>query len=234
MRVSEGFVRVQWAFAQRVASVLSLPLEQALLRYTNMYIRLGLGRDFNAEDPVWQRFIMGCQASENPPQWAYDFYKSRLEYPSGPALIARFGCFGYAETRGAKRLHIHFQPPSEYPPELTLLGQQVRGERIAELQAMRGHMRAHFSDDYAVTGVSWLYNLSAYRTLFSESYQRSLYPTEPRYHSMTLWGQLLNRKGVLKDEAAFLQELAYIERPPDLQNCFQFPVWRAQCDLRDF
>ena len=48
VKFSKEFFDLQIRFAGRVAELSGMPLAQALLDYTNFYVRFGLGRDFDA------------------------------------------------------------------------------------------------------------------------------------------------------------------------------------------
>jgi hypothetical protein len=52
MDYSKEFFEIQLRFARKVAEVSPQSLENTLLHYTNFYIRFGLGRDFDAANPV--------------------------------------------------------------------------------------------------------------------------------------------------------------------------------------
>lgn len=49
MAFARGFFDLQIAFAERVHTLSGMRFEKALLDYTNLYVRLGLGRDFDGE-----------------------------------------------------------------------------------------------------------------------------------------------------------------------------------------
>ena len=51
MVYAKAFFDFQLKFAQSVAALSELPLDHALLAHTNLYIRFGLGRDFDRAHP---------------------------------------------------------------------------------------------------------------------------------------------------------------------------------------
>ena len=61
MIYAKAFFDLQLEFAQRVAILSELPLARALLDYTNLYIRFGLGRDFDPAHPSWREYLAGLQ-----------------------------------------------------------------------------------------------------------------------------------------------------------------------------
>ena len=61
MIYAREFFDLQLQFARTVAALGGQPLARVLLDYTNLYIRLGLGRDFDAENPDWQEYLDGLR-----------------------------------------------------------------------------------------------------------------------------------------------------------------------------
>src|SRR5439155_12564861 len=51
---AKAFFDLQLQFAHKVTRLSGLPLARALLEYTNLYARFGLGRDFDPAHPTWQ------------------------------------------------------------------------------------------------------------------------------------------------------------------------------------
>lgn len=94
------FFDLQWACAERVSALAVIPLEQALLDYTNFYVRLGCGRDFDANHPTWRSYMNGLVAADDPRRWTYEFYLADAEVRTAPPLVATVGCFSY-ELRGS-------------------------------------------------------------------------------------------------------------------------------------
>jgi hypothetical protein len=62
--------------------------------------------------------------------------------------------------------------------------------RVSELTSLVHHVRSTQGEAVKeVAGVSWLYNLRAYRRLFPEGYVASAKVAENRFRNMPLWGQ---------------------------------------------
>ena len=59
MNYPKGFFDLNLRFAQKVAELSGQPFEIALLHDTNLYIRFGLGRDFDATNSSWQEYLAG-------------------------------------------------------------------------------------------------------------------------------------------------------------------------------
>lgn len=236
MYVSDSFLKLQLAFAKQVVACSELTLEQALMHYTNLYIRLGLGRDFNPQNPIWTQFLQGLLNAEDDFKWLCDTYRSRLTTDSSPPLSAQFGCFAYAYHADQALIRIHFQYPRPHDIQNSLLGKTNLSQRQSEMQKMRQDMKAHYAPETKIQGCSWLYNLKNYQDLFSTPYLKSLETKAPRFHSMTLWGQILQRNGELHTESAltFKQKLKHVRCLADLEHCFELPVWGAHTQLAKF
>ena len=61
-----SFFDLQLQFARKVAALSGLPFADALLRYTNLYVRFGLGRDFDPDHPAWREYVAGLPGARTP------------------------------------------------------------------------------------------------------------------------------------------------------------------------
>ncbi len=61
MIYAKAFFDLQFQFAEKVAVLSGLPLAEALLKYTNFYVRFGLGRDFDRAHPGWREYLAGLR-----------------------------------------------------------------------------------------------------------------------------------------------------------------------------
>ena len=93
---AKTFFDLQLQFAHRVTALSGLPLPRALLEYTNLYIRFGAGRDFDAAHPIWRDYLAGLPDANDGREWTYRFYLRRGQAMAAPAVVATFGCFSYA------------------------------------------------------------------------------------------------------------------------------------------
>ncbi len=59
MVYGRDFFELQLDFARTVAALFEMPVDRALLDYTNFYIRFGLGRDFDPCHPIWRWYVDG-------------------------------------------------------------------------------------------------------------------------------------------------------------------------------
>src|SRR2546422_11139805 len=86
---AKAFLDLQLEFAHTVTVLSGLPLARALLEYTNLYIRFGLGRDFDPAHPTWREYLAGLQDTNDDREWTYRFYLARPEAMAAPATVAR-------------------------------------------------------------------------------------------------------------------------------------------------
>lgn len=150
---SKAFFDLQIRFAQRAAVLAKVPLAQAFLDYTNFYIRLGLGRDFVPDRPVWLEFTKGLADATDPAGWAQSFFRSHATLPSLPDLVMSFGCFAYANSSAAcLRLHFANNDPLGVAP----LGKDRVETRREEFRALLTHARRTQTNAERLAGVSWL------------------------------------------------------------------------------
>jgi hypothetical protein len=214
---------LQVEFAEAVAALSGLPLARALLDYTNLYIRFGLGRGFDPAHPGWQEYLTGLRDARDARDWTYHFYTSRPDPGAAPDLVATFGCFSYARPSPDQvRLHFHNAEPDGRSP----LAAEARGRRLAELAALFAHVRATGPASARVVGASWLYHLTAYRRLFPASYLATARALGDRFRHLPLWGQFVDRHGQLRAAAVaqFRERLGRQSGPDGLDRCFPLSV----------
>jgi hypothetical protein len=96
VRYSKAFFGLQLHFPGKVAGLSGRTLAQVPLHYTNFYIRLGLGRDFNGTHPVWQTDLKGLRGAADPLEWTYIFYTKRARTTGGTPVV---DCFQAAISR---------------------------------------------------------------------------------------------------------------------------------------
>lgn len=214
-----AFLDLQLRFAARVTTLTGVPLAQALLEYTNLYIRFGLGHDVDPAHPTWQAYVAGVRATPDVREWTYAFYLKRPDTMAAPSVVATFGCFAYARPPG-ERIHLHFEN-AETEGRSPLAIDRV-GERRAELAALFAHVKRTLRQPLQVRGVSWLYNLEAYRRLFPISYLATAHVAAQRFQHMPLWGQFVDRHGAMKEQPTrqFLERLDRGSSLDGLAQCF--------------
>lgn len=233
MRYAKAFFDLQLQFAHKVAALSGMSVAQALLEYTNLYIRFGLGRDFDPAQPTWREYVAGLQTADDAGEWTYRFYLARPAAPP-PGIVATRGCFSYARL-GDDRIRLHFlnvEPDGHAP-----LGRDRLRQRRADLAALFENVKRTQRSPLRVLGVSWLYNLEAYRRLFPPSYIASARAAEPpRFRNMPLWGQFLDRHGQVRTSPA-RQFLERLERQPSLDGlgqCFPLPALGVEASAQEF
>ena len=233
MIYAKAFFDLQLQFAQKVTALSGLPLARTLLWYTNLYIRFGLGRDFDSADPTWHEYLAGLHDANDIGEWTYSFYLKQPDAMAAPAVVATFGCFSYARPSDA-RIRLHFQN-IETDGHSPLALDRVK-QRRTELAALFEHVKRTPHQSLQVVGTSWLYNLDAYRRLFPPSYVTSAQAITDRFQHMPLWGQFLNRHGAIKEHVA-RQFLERLERQSGLENlgiCFPFQALSVVAPVKDF
>jgi hypothetical protein len=233
MVYAKAFFDLQLQFAHKVTALSGLPLTRVLLEYTNLYVRFGLGRDFNPAHPTWEAYLAGLQDTNDQREWTYRFYLTRAEAMAGPPVMATFGCFSYALLRG-DRIRLHFQNADT--EGRSSLGVACLGQRRADLTALFGHVKRTLHEEVHVVGVSWLYNLEAYRSLFPVSYVGTARVLGDRFQSMPLWGQFLDRHGGIREHMTrpFIERLERQVSVERLHECFPFQVLAVEAPVGEF
>lgn len=227
------FLDLQWRFAEKVAAISGLPLQQTLFEYTNFYVRFGCGRDFRPDHPVWQEYLAGLQEAEDGCEWSYRFYLTRDESLAAPPVVATFGCFSYA-LLPEHRLRLHFQNLDTEGS--SSLGVRYEHRRRADLTALFEHVQQTLPLHTRAIGISWLYNIEAYRRLFPASYIATARTVTSRFQSMPLWGQFIDRHGALKEEMvrSFLTHLNEQTSIEHLHECFPLQALTVDAPVGEF
>jgi hypothetical protein len=224
---------LQFQFAETVSAFSGLPRARALLKYTNFYIRFGLGRGFDPADPSWQEYVAGLDDTRDGPAWTYQFYLLRSRVPAPPIAVATFGCFAYGRLSDERiRLHFLNAEPDGHSP----LATDRRDQRMADMAALVEHARRTGRQPLRIVGASWLYNLDAYRRLFPPSYLATAQVIRGRFQHMPLWGQFVNRSGNIRDDKArqLLERLGRQSTVEDLDDCFPFQVLSLEAPVAEF
>jgi hypothetical protein len=227
------FFDLQLQFAHKVAALSGLRLARVLLEYTNLYIRFGLGHGFDPAHPTWQEYLAGLQDAKDIREWTYSFYSRRPDAMAAPAVVATVGCFSYARLSGERiRLHFKNAEADGHAP----LGIGRVGQRVAELAALFEHVQRTVRQPPRVIGVSWLYNLDAYRRLFPISYLATARVAARRFQHMPLWGQFLDRHGAIKESMAqqFRERLERQSSLDHLDQCFPLQALSVDASAQDF
>ncbi|WP_437303400.1 hypothetical protein [Sorangium sp. So ce388] len=230
---AKEFFDLQLTFAERIAALSGISMEQALLEYTNLYVRFGLGRGFDREHESWRAYSAGLKAATDSREWTYRFYLKNGEANTAPDVRATFGCFSYA-VLGSDVVRLHFRNTD--PDGCSPLSASRVEQRRAELAKLFSRIRSDFPQELVVAGVSWLYNLDAYRRLFPARYSASAQVRHGLYRSMPLWGQFLDHRGHVKPTTTqtFLEAIAKRESIADLGGCFPFPVLTVEAPIQVF
>jgi hypothetical protein len=227
------FFDLQLEFAEKVSALSGLPLTRTLLEYTNLYIRFGLGRDFDPAHPSWLEYLAGLGDAKDPREWTYRFYVRRPDTMAAPAVVATFGCFSYAQLSGDRiRLHFHNAETDGHSP----LAKECSDRRLADLAGLFAHVKHGLRQPLRVIGASWLYNLGAYRRLFPESYLATAHVIHGRFQHMPLWGQFVSRYGEVRESMArpFREHLGRQSSFENLDQCFPLQVLALEAPVREF
>jgi hypothetical protein len=230
------FFDLQLYFAEAVAERTAMPLAEAVLRYTNLHRRFGLG-DVTAGEPhpswhVYARELSRIDSHDARAAWTQAFYTQspdeRLSFPDHV-----FGCFYFHAGNDGDIVRLHFYNRDPLGP----LSKARADERRRELADMFACVRQRFPHVTRVEGRSWLYGTEAYRQLFPEDYVRSRAAIEndARFQGMSRWGQFLDREGnvkpALKEE--FLRNLGQLDTGR-LWQAFPLPSFRVGAPIDAF
>lgn len=212
------YLAIQLRFAEEVARRSGKPLSEAVLFYTNIYRRLGLGIAGAAPPPdLWLNFVDGFE-NLTPDQRiarATEWLSARAD-GSAVLLPGRigFGCFACEPPDAEGMVRIHFGNRENLPHAGPLHHTRIAARR-EELTAMFGFIAREHADARRVDGASWLYNIEAYRRLFPPAFAASRKASDKArtLHGLSHWGQFIDFRGRVRPEVrdAFLANLADLD-----------------------
>jgi hypothetical protein len=195
----EGYFALQLTFARQYATAASVPFDIAVARCTNLRRRLNLTEA--ADAPRWNDLLarVGCLMEDQPAALALclEVFETRPRHEPPRT----FGCFSCDPPDESGVLRLHFMPPADVRASpLAFAGIDAR---LNELRALFAHVRRTERNAASVRGISWLYNLDAYKRLFPPSYRTSVQaPRFPlRMTGSSTWGQVLNWRQEVKPAA---------------------------------
>jgi len=232
MDFAPAFFELQLRLARRVAELAPMPLEQALLEYTHLYIRMGCGRRPDAGSARWQEYLAGLKRNADSVAWTCEFRARARAWDTGPPLERVCGCFSYSRLAPARvRLHFYSDPACA---ESSLAAQHAPARR-RELATLLGAL-ARSEPATQVVGQSWLYGVEAYRRLFPAPWLESARTVPPPWQRLPLWGQLVDRHGQVRPalQERFMQQLEAAAALNQLAACFAFPVIAVEAPARIF
>jgi len=230
------FFDLQLRFAEAIAERTSIPIDEAVLLYTNLHRRFGLG-DVTAAGPhpSWQEYArkLGALGShEARLRWTQTFYaQAPDERPTFPEHV--FGCFHLHADHASAIVRLHFYNHDPLGP----LSKARTGERRRELVSVFTRVRQLFPHARQVEGRSWLYGTEAYRRLFPDDYVQSRLEidNDRRFQGMSRWGQFLDRDGNVKPalKQIFLRNMDALDASR-LWRAFPLPSFRVSAPIDAF
>ncbi|MCZ6640705.1 MAG: hypothetical protein O7F71_03960 [Gammaproteobacteria bacterium] len=184
----------------------NLSYQEAITSYTNLPRRFGFalhdGGSNAAEWPGYlRRMSTSCTRSARL-GCTETFARTHLQPWASIERKREFGCFNFVPPDDRGLVRIHFAPKDNEGGRGPLSRTKVERRR-SELTEMFDYIRHDYPQARYVVGVSWLYNLEAYRRLFPAEYgaSRKIFKRRP----MTLtggstWGQFLDHNENIKPE----------------------------------
>lgn len=236
MRYQREFFAVQLAFAQKMASLTRQPYPEIVLHNTALYRILGLGWDFDANNPVWQEYCAGLRYEETDVDWTHLFYLTHLDdIPEYDTSRPHWGCFSYEYAADTHSIRMHFAGSLDTSGHGPLTSSR-REARMAELGAMFTSIREQHPEARVVCGGSWLYSRQEYTRLFPAEYGRSARVDTPYLRTRGLWGQFLHYTGCINERVAtlFRERLGLLANPAEYAQCFPYPSMRTEAPVRLF
>lgn len=229
----EDYFSLQLSFAERYAAAADLPLGVSIAHCTNLRRRFNLWGPAGANR--WNDFVARIGHPKKDRRDALtlcmQWYEGRPQLATGRS----FGCFSFDPPDASGVLRIHFIPPET--TSTSPLACANTGARVQDLCELFSHVRRKVAGVLSVRGVSWLYNLEAYRRLFPCSYVMSIQAINVPLHlnGSSTWGQVLNWRQEVKPNMrdALLARMITM-RPEAPWETFPLQALTATSDVAEF
>ena len=191
----QDYFDLQLRFAARYALLAGTSLTEAIARCTNLRRRFGLWGSVG--EVRWTDFLRQVEACASHA----DIVRVVMaKYESGRRRsLSPFGCFAYDPPDAHGTLRLHFMPDERHRQASPLADSCLR-DRRAELTALFMEVRRLHPGVRQVRGLSWLYHVPAYTSLFPARYAGSVRPaTVPlKMTGSSTWGQVLDYRHRLR------------------------------------
>jgi hypothetical protein len=228
MTFSRSFFELQIQFAERLSSRFGISLTDALIKYTNLPRQLRL-----SEPEPKREYFIGLNQASDKLEWTLEYYQALPDEASSEHATFGFWCY---EIRDGIVVRQHLIN-TELSAGESVLGEQFQDKRMAEIAGMHRYIRANEPSALYVKGVSWLYNVDAYRRLFPPKYIQAMAQADyASYTYMSLWGQFYNRDWSIRQDSADTL-LSHVEKLDSLDNlisCFPYQALNGICEIEVF
>lgn len=232
-------LELQYQYAKQAVRINNIPLSQALLEYTSFWkIIKNKDWDYDPNTEIWQSYCSQIQTQdENPALLAYKLATEEVEeknnHPTESCFWFDYRIEDNDHDKEVVRIHFGNNDRSGFSP-LSIKRYDIRQQ---ELKQLFSYVQTKHPQAQLVKGGSWLYNLSSYRRLFPQSYTQDMevqLPPVPR--NLGLWGQFLDKNGLLKTDQAdeFLAKANLAQTKEQLLDSFKFKYLKPKCQIEDF
>ncbi len=209
------YIEMQLLLAKSVADLELHDSADAVLLYTNLYRRLGLGHpDQAAESQEWWQYVstlIGLNSIDEQVAWTRTFAADLKPAPRRHQDSIISGPF-FAEVVG-ELLRTHFAPVTG--DETSPLHPSKRDDLRRDLRKVVAAARAAHPEIRRVRGTSWLYTTEGYRSLFPPAHIATARVRTGvfRFQGSSSWGQFLDHRGEVKPKLRdqFLADLEHFD-----------------------
>jgi len=223
--LDRSYFELQARFAARVVEIEGIDFGEACRLHTAFY---ALARDndagvdperndFDPDHPDWVAFLEAVDRGADPVDYVYKAY---LEGDAQEDTAK--ACFAFAYWPEDRLVRVHFGNDRNG----TGLRPSTVEERGRELRDIFQSVARDHPEAETVRGTSWLYHLPAYRRLFPPSFVSSFESVGYPHQFAALWGQFLDRRGVVKPELVtpFLDAIAKARTMREFDTAFPHDV----------
>ncbi|MBI3799223.1 MAG: hypothetical protein HY268_19950 [Deltaproteobacteria bacterium] len=219
-------------FTEQMVRITGQSLSRCLLDYTPFYRRLGLGVDWDENNPQWQDFVRALEHSATPADTAVLCYNNR-EIGKGNQETGT-GCFSYEYEEKEKTIHLHFANADKSGK--SPLSEERVPTRIEELNRMFTEIKRLHPEAVKVRGSGWLLNVHSYCRLWPSQYAASARISRNGLNGMGVWGQFIDKDRAFKQDMAqtFLDKVRVARNTEEAVDAFHYKRKNSECDIEYF
>lgn len=224
--------KIQFTFASKVSEIMNIPIEEALLKYTTFYKRIGnIDWDHDPNNPKWQEYLEKLRKGEGPAEAAYSIYMEDFvkSTPNKPKT-----CFSYSYEEGDGTVSIHFR--NNFASTSSPLSKDNIPARRKELVDIFREIKQKHPNAKKVKGGSWLYSYESYRRLFPPEYSDNIEEERAGFKGNAIWGQFLTSLGEMNCERTeqFLEAINKVTTVDELFDAFPVKFYKATAPIGCF
>ncbi len=224
---------IQIIFAKKISDLINISFEEALLKYTSFYKRIGiLDWDYNEDNPKWIEFLNRIHSGVDPAEIAYSMYLD--DFQKSNEYSKPRSCFSYNYDESEKTVSIHFR--NNFANHESPLSDSNKNTRVEELTSMFKEIKSKYPEAQSVECGTWLLAYDSFKSFFPLEFTQHLEELKVGNRGMAIWGQFITSSGQINYERMeqFLTAAENSKNMHELLDAFPIKFYKALTDIKFF